>query len=896
MAGNNIQGQQAVEEIVKVWAKLEKIVTQNVEILERYSKTSSSLPSDYLKQVEETRKAQEALNKALEEAKSKQTQYTNLKKEEARQIQKTAKIKAQLAVANSKETKEYHKLNEAKKLAEKLNREEAKRLVATQGLYAKVQSGINQVTKKYQDLAVRKELNGKLSAEEVVELGKLEAKLNRYQNVLKKVDANIGKHQRNVGNYKSTFDGLGFSVAQISRELPAFANSMQTGFMAISNNIPMLVDEVNRLKDANKALADSGKPTVSVMKSLGKAIFSWQSLISIGITLLTVYGAKIFETIFAISEEEKALKEANKQIQEQNKALKENIELRKRQLGATKNFINNTALLSEFQDILNDMTRDGAKAEAILGELSDRLEGIGVQDAKFLTDSNLLASDRLKIAANLIAIEEQKIKLEEERNKQNQIQLKQEQILQDFKNGEIGQLEKNRRLQMLDNVSLKETVKIRKEIARLNQANQDIIGKTIEIETKASDKSSVAKIKGIEATKESLTSFRIELEKQIETLEKLQKTQIKGSAEYRNLENQIRALKNAIDPLKDIGKEGLGDIAKWSKGFKEAEKRLEALRKETEKFIDTFSDGFLRSSGLGAFEVFFDGTLDRLLEGADTIQERFAVTFNAIAEAGQQAFNLISEASRNNFEEEYERLEQQKAISLQFAGESAVAKERIEEQYEAKRKAIQQRQAKAQKDLALFNIAVNMAQGIVSALASTPPNIPLSVAIGVIGATQLAMTASRKIPQFWAGGETPGGQIMVNDDPLGVKGSNYKEVVVEPSGKVHKPQGRNVKMNVPKGSKVYPTYTDFNKELENMLNLNGVFPFRETVVNNSLPVINMKGGLTANEMDTIIGKHFSNLTTNVLNIDGNGFTKKVIKGASATVIHNNQVEFKGLSV
>ena len=116
MASNNISGQEQIDEVVKSWAKLEKIVTANVEILERYSKSSSSLPSDYLRQVEETRKAQEALNKALEEAKSKQTKYTNLKKEEAKQLQKNERIQAKLSLSNSKLVKDYHKLNEAKKV------------------------------------------------------------------------------------------------------------------------------------------------------------------------------------------------------------------------------------------------------------------------------------------------------------------------------------------------------------------------------------------------------------------------------------------------------------------------------------------------------------------------------------------------------------------------------------------------------------------------------------------------------------------------------------------------------------------------------------------------------------------------------------------------------------
>jgi hypothetical protein len=50
------------------------------------------------------------------------------------------------------------------------------------------------------------------------------------------------------------FDMLGNSVNQLTRELPAFTYSMQTGFMAISNNIPMFVDQINNVRRANEGL------------------------------------------------------------------------------------------------------------------------------------------------------------------------------------------------------------------------------------------------------------------------------------------------------------------------------------------------------------------------------------------------------------------------------------------------------------------------------------------------------------------------------------------------------------------------------------------------------------------------------------------------------------------
>lgn len=130
---------------------------------------------------------------------------------------------------------------------------------------------------------------------------------------LKEAEAETNRFYRNVGNYASGFNGLNVSVQQILREMPNAAMSMNTFFLAISNNIPMLVDEINRLREANKAAAAEGKAGISVWKALGSAFFSWNTLISVGVTLLTVYGGELVKWIgnlFKAKKENDYLKEA----------------------------------------------------------------------------------------------------------------------------------------------------------------------------------------------------------------------------------------------------------------------------------------------------------------------------------------------------------------------------------------------------------------------------------------------------------------------------------------------------------------------------------------------------------------------------------------------------------
>lgn len=130
---------------------------------------------------------------------------------------------------------------------------------------------------------------------------------------LKEAEEETNRFYRNVGNYASGWNGLNVSVQQILREMPNVAMSMNTFFLAISNNIPMLVDEINRLRAANKAAAAEGKAGISVWKALGSAFFSWNTLISVGVTLLTVYGGEIVKWIgnlFKAKKENDYLKEA----------------------------------------------------------------------------------------------------------------------------------------------------------------------------------------------------------------------------------------------------------------------------------------------------------------------------------------------------------------------------------------------------------------------------------------------------------------------------------------------------------------------------------------------------------------------------------------------------------
>ena len=156
----------------------------------------------------------------------------------------------------------------------------------------------------YNALAAQYELNKiKLNAMSEAErqgtqAGKeLEAETLALYVKMQKLQEATGNHRLSVGNYAKSWDGLGISVSQVVRELPAAAVSMNTFFLGISNNIPILIDEIQKLKAENKELIAQGKQANSVVGSVAKALFSWNTLLVIGLTVLSMHGKALIDWI-----------------------------------------------------------------------------------------------------------------------------------------------------------------------------------------------------------------------------------------------------------------------------------------------------------------------------------------------------------------------------------------------------------------------------------------------------------------------------------------------------------------------------------------------------------------------------------------------------------------------
>lgn len=764
--------------------------------------------------------------------------------------------------------------------------------------YNRIQNSVNLLSKTYKDLAIRKELGNTLSASEEKNLAQITARLTQYQNALKKVDANMGNHQRNVGNYAGAFNPLSNSINQLSREMPAFANSVQTGFMAISNNLPIFFDAMGGIINQNKELQKQGLPTQSVLKQLASSVFSLGTALSIGVTLLTVYGAQIWDSISGSKARKEALEREKKAIEDKTQA---EDKARERLAQAQSVEISRSQIL--FENAKNVTLSYSERIKAV-NELQTRypeyLSNLSKEQilAGDTADAELKLNDAL-VKRGIALSSQQAIQEEITNNLKNEKWLADKLFEVETKRKKLGQ-----ELQALDPFSENERVieqyeKIKLELGRLfylegtlkdqykskNKTIQESIAfylkqynenakylDTVREETKETKKNTTAKKDKLKVDKEINRGTEEYFNSEISRLEKLRASVATTTKEYESYNAQLEFLNTSLMYLR--GGERLQMAGLVTGGKSEIEQLPIATKESLEKtsqYLQSFYDQFGSESGMPTlFKV-----MNKEIEG---FGDDWKTTAVAMMEIGQELTNTLMNQSKARFDAEYSRLEQQKNISIAFAGSSATAKAEIERQYEEKRKVIQRRQAEAEKRMAMFNIAVNTAQAIVATLGKTGfAGIPLSLIVGALGAAQLAMVAAQEIPAFAEGGVHEGGRMLIND----AKGSKYQETVVTPDGKIRQFKGRNKVVDAPKGTQIF-TPDQWSKQINNLLLKNNISPLQT----------NQTNGINKDDLESVF-KKYSSSNEVAIDINENGFKKMISSNGRTREILNSRLTTKG---
>lgn len=263
----------------------------------------------------------------------------NLKKEDADYYEKMARYKAVIR-DNTDAQRQYMK---------QIN-EQVKKDAQLDGSVNKLRNDISKLTKEYYALseADRKSAKGMKMAEQV----------RNMQTEVNKAEQDLLNFRSNVGNYASALSPLSFQVQQVTRELPSLTMSAQQFFLAISNNLPMLADELKRASANNKALRAEGKMTIPVFRQVISSIFSWQTALVVGITLLTAYGKEIGAWVKGLFSAGNALSDVAQYTQDLNRAIENSRSELKREFDALREAKKGTAEYAAARKVIEDKYED----------------------------------------------------------------------------------------------------------------------------------------------------------------------------------------------------------------------------------------------------------------------------------------------------------------------------------------------------------------------------------------------------------------------------------------------------------------------------------------------------------------------------------------------------------
>ncbi len=210
---------------------------------------------------------------------------------------------------------------------------------------------------------------------------------------------------------------------------------------------------------------------------------------------------------------------------------------------------------------------------------------------------------------------------------------------------------------------------------------------------------------------------------------------------------------------------------------------------------------------------------DAKIESLDKLSEKEKETFEKTKQYAREAAELaiafakqVSESRMQDIEKKIEENEIEKQLATERIENSTLNEEEkaaqkfaIESKFAAKEKQLedqklkeQQKQAKISKAIAIIEIGISTAKGIMAAVAASPltGGLPWSAIIAGIGLAQIATVAAKKIPGFYKGTDnSPEGWAHV-----GEKGT---ELMVKPDGAMELTPPTDTLTYLERGTKIY---------------------------------------------------------------------------------------------
>lgn len=325
--------------------------------------------------------------------------------------------------------------------------------------------------------------------------------------------------------------------------------------------------------------------------------------------------------------------------------------------------------------------------------------------------------------------------------------------------------------------------------------------------------------------------------------------------------------------------------------FQGQEARKKAVREMLDVFKETAS--VVREYLGNGVANFFDAVvsdLEKFNTAADWSAATFGEKFQAAAEIAKAAMQSFTDYSNEASERRIESYRKEKENDLAIAGDNEEAKKAIEDRYNENVKREKEKQARANKLNAMFEIGINTAIAASKVIGQTGlfgiPLVPIVVGLGL---AQLALVAAKPIPQFFKGTTySPEGPAEVAE--------RGPELVEYPTGQKKLFKDRQVTY-LPKGSKVY-TALQTQKllermEIERQLDINSTIAGnissgkRQHDIETLALAMNMSKA-DSGEIAEAVALAISKLPITNWSVDERGFSKSVVTKNSRITYLNNK--------
>ena len=628
--------------------------------------------------------------------------------------------------------------------------------VKLNGSVENLRAGIQKLTAQYNKLGREERNNAKIG-------GELSAKIREMQTELNEANASLLNFRDNVGNYASAAKGftpLAFQVQQLAREFPSLTISAQQFFLAISNNLPMLADELKRASANNKALRAEGKMTIPVFRQVISSIFSWQTALVVGITLLTAFGKEIgtwvkglFTAKEAITAAEYAQKQLNTaQLEGRNAAQAEVVNLQ-----ILYNATQNTALA--YKDRLNAVKELQKQYPAYFGNMSqEKILAGELSETYEMLVRNIMAKAQAEAAQNQIVTNLEK------KNTIEQIQAYQNltRVMADYNRLKAEGADDK----MLEGYA-KAAYALRKEVdSELKKMNEDLYN-----EVRDNSNSYQEYINNLNAANSKLVKVATD---NLLVFQNTQKEVIKSSNKIISLEelqakmqgkNLQKYTKTISDWRTALGREVAKMELDIEKAMKEADKSIaDSFKKQVQdqelKFRNRINEAQIEGGDLGAAREMLEIYKEQIVQ-INKLEDAYRAagyTDEEIQARRIAARKGVQQAEQNIADIQLKTTHQALGAAAQVAGGFSAMFDALGGEGE--------RYAEFSKALAIFEVTLQQAQAIAGAVANAakysipwllPVQIASSIAAVVAAIAQATQaTDSAQTPKYASGGLVTG--------------------------------------------------------------------------------------------------------------------------------------------